>query len=81
LKLPRDLAGTHLARLLQRYGYKVTRQTGSHMRLTSVSSGHEHHVTIPAHDPLKIGTLSAIMNDVAGHLGLTRRALEEELFR
>jgi predicted RNA binding protein YcfA (HicA-like mRNA interferase family) len=31
----RDLAGTELAALLRRYGYEQTRQTGSHMRLTS----------------------------------------------
>lgn len=56
MKLPRDLSGTHLATLLRRYGYEITRQTGSHMRLTSTFAGHEHHVTIPAHNPLKIGT-------------------------
>ena len=32
--LPRDLAGADLARALGRIGYRVTRQTGSHMRLT-----------------------------------------------
>jgi len=35
LKLPRDIAGDELAALLRRYGYEVTRQTGSHIRLTS----------------------------------------------
>ncbi|NYE57789.1 putative RNA binding protein YcfA (HicA-like mRNA interferase family) [Carboxydothermus ferrireducens DSM 11255] len=35
----------------------VTRQTGSHIRLTTTLKG-EHHVTIPLHDPLKIGTLN-----------------------
>jgi predicted RNA binding protein YcfA (HicA-like mRNA interferase family) len=81
LKLPRDLAGPHLATLLRRYGYEITRHTGSHMRLTGTFSGHQHHITIPAHDPLKIGTLSAILTDVAGYLGLTRKAVEVELFR
>jgi predicted RNA binding protein YcfA (HicA-like mRNA interferase family) len=33
MKLPRDWAGEKLAKLLRRYGYEVTRQTGSHMRL------------------------------------------------
>ncbi len=79
MRLPRDLSGAELARALGRLGYEVTRQTGSHMRLTR-SDGGEHHVTIPDHDPLKVGTLSAILRDVAAHLGLTRDELLEELF-
>ncbi len=39
MKLPRDMGGEQLAALLDRYGYKITRQTGSHMRLTSTSKG------------------------------------------
>jgi len=81
LKLPRDLAGHQLATLLRRYEYKITRQTGSHMRLTSTFAGSEHHITIPAHDPLKVGTLSGILADVANYLGMTRQKLELELFR
>jgi hypothetical protein len=49
------------------------------MRLTTMQSG-EHHVTIPQHDPLRIGTLSAILNDVAAHLDLSRDELSEKLF-
>ena len=52
MKLPRDLSGAELARELQKVGYRVTRQTGSHMRLTT-SDGGEHHVTIPAHESLR----------------------------
>jgi predicted RNA binding protein YcfA (HicA-like mRNA interferase family) len=48
VRLPRDLSGKELATLLGRYGYEVTRQTGSHMRLTTTRGG-EHHVTIPNH--------------------------------
>jgi hypothetical protein len=28
-RLPRDVSGTQLARLLEKYGYQITRQTGS----------------------------------------------------
>ena len=35
-----------------------------HMRLTSRSNG-EHHVTVPRHDPLRVGTLAAILDAVA----------------
>jgi len=51
VKFPRDISGEELARILERHGYKITRQTGSHIRLTSTIKGTEHHVTIPRHMP------------------------------
>jgi predicted RNA binding protein YcfA (HicA-like mRNA interferase family) len=80
LKLPRDLGGIELAKSLRRYGYEVTRQKGSHIRLTSSIRGYDHNLTIPAHDPLKVGTLNAILVEVAAYLKMTRRDLEQELF-
>jgi len=80
VKLPRDLSGDDLARALRRYGYQITRQSGSHMRLSSSFKGTQHHVTIPAHSPLKIGTLSQILTDIAGYLELSRDQLANELF-
>jgi predicted RNA binding protein YcfA (HicA-like mRNA interferase family) len=58
MKLPRDLSGAELAKALGQVGYRVTRQTGSHMRLTA-DRPTQHHITIPSHDPLKVGTLAA----------------------
>jgi len=60
LRLPRDVSGEGLARLLERFGYRVTRQTGSQPQLTRYGNG-EHHITIPRHGALKVGTLSAIL--------------------
>ena len=80
MRLPRDWGGEKLARLLRQFGYKVTRQTGSHMRLTTQQGG-EHHGTIPRHSPLRIGTLNAILKDVGQHLGLERDELLAELMR
>ncbi len=79
VRLPRDLTGTELVQRLGRLGYVVTRQTGSHMRLTCAVQG-EHHVTVPCHDPLRLGTLAAILDAVAAHRGISREALLEELF-
>ena len=79
MKLPRDLTGVELSKRLARLGYTVTRQTGSHMRLTSGEQG-EHHVTVPRHDPLRVGTLAAILDAVAAHHGLSRDALLDRLF-
>ena len=79
MKIPRDLSGSDLVKLLKEYGYEPTRQTGSHIRLTTQQKG-EHHITIPNHSPIKIGTLSAILSDVAEHLGLTKEEVMKELF-
>ena len=74
MRLPRDLSGADLAKALRRLGYETTRQTGSHLRLTTQVGG-EHHVTVPRHGPVKVGTLAAILNEVAHHAGLTREEL------
>jgi predicted RNA binding protein YcfA (HicA-like mRNA interferase family) len=79
VRLPRDLSGEELAVRLGRYGYEVTRQTGSHMRLTRKQGG-QHHITIPRPASLRVGTLSAILGDVADHLTMPRQRLIEELF-
>ena len=80
MKLPRDVGGEELVRSLRRFGYEVTHQTGSHMRITSRAGGREHHVTIPAHKQLGVGTLAQILSDVAAHLDLTREQLIQQLF-
>lgn len=79
MKLPRDITGLELARSLAKLGYEITRQSGSHIRLTTRQHG-EHHVTIPQHDPLKIGTFSAILNEVAKHFSISREELIKRLF-
>ena len=80
MKLPRDISGQELAKLLRKVGYEVARQTGSHIRLRSIAKGAEHHVTVPAHDYLKVGTLSSILADVAGYLEIDKAELIERLF-
>ncbi len=81
MKLPRNLGGEDLAALLGRYGYQVTRQTGSHIRLTSTYKGTEHHLTIPKHKPLRVGTLNSIVNEVATYLEVRKQNLIDNLFR
>jgi len=79
MRLPRDLSGKELAQVLKALGYEVTRQTGSHMRLTTREHG-EHHITIPQHNPLRVGTLAAILADVAVHFEVSREELFDRLF-
>jgi predicted RNA binding protein YcfA (HicA-like mRNA interferase family) len=79
MKLPRDLSGADLVKTLARIGYRVTRQTGSHIRVM-LESPAQHHVTIPARDPLKLGTLAATLGDIAAHHEISRDILLDQLF-
>jgi predicted RNA binding protein YcfA (HicA-like mRNA interferase family) len=66
--------------MLEPYGYRVTRQVGSHLRLTSTARGREHHITVPAHMALRAGTLSGILSEVASNLEIDRNQLAIKLF-
>jgi predicted RNA binding protein YcfA (HicA-like mRNA interferase family) len=79
LKLPRDISGDNLGQALKTLGYQPTRQTGSHLRLTTTQQG-DHHITIPRHSPLRIGTLAAILSDVANHFAISKEELTRKLF-
>ena len=79
MRLPRDLSGDDLVRALARFGYVETRQTGSHIRLTT-NAGGEHHVTVPRHRALRVGTLGGIVDEVAKHHGLSRDEVARRLF-
>ncbi len=79
MKIPRDLSGQELIKKLKKLGYIPTRQVGSHVRLSTTQKG-EHHITIPSHNNLKIGTLSSILSDIAEHFGITKEELVRELF-
>lgn len=79
-KIPRDLSAADIIKLLnKKYGYAKTRQSGSHTRLTTYSNG-EHHITIPNHTPVKLGTLSSVLTDVAFHFKKTKEQIVDELF-
>ena len=79
MRLPRDVSGEDLARRLARLEYQTTRQTGSHLRLTTNRNG-QHHITIPRHAALRIGTLAAILAELEPHHHLDREALLDLLF-
>ena len=76
MKLPRDLSGRQLARALRTLGYEITREAGSHLRLTTMVRG-QHHLTIPDHDSLRVGTLAAILAAVAAHHSSDKESREE----
>ena len=79
-RMPRDVSHKSLYTVLSKYGYTISRQTGSHVRLKSNLMGHEHSITIPAHSPIKVGTLNNILKDIAAYLKMTKEELVEILF-
>ena len=72
MKTPRNLSAQDLIKILSKYGYQIVRQKGSHIRLIRTSDKGDYPITMPNHDPLKIGTLSAIINDVSEHIGINK---------
>lgn len=77
-KIPRDLSGKALVQKLKTLGYQQTRQIGSHIRLTTEENG-THHITIPEHNPLKLGTLSNILKEVASHFKISKEELIDRI--
>lgn len=73
MKLPRDMDAAELIKVLARLGYQPVRQSGSHIRLQC--NDPSHAITVPNHRPLRVGTLAAIISDVAAQHGIERDAL------
>jgi predicted RNA binding protein YcfA (HicA-like mRNA interferase family) len=75
VKLPRDLCGRDLAaHLCRTWGYQKVNQVGSHIILQTESPGH-HRLSVPDHNPLRIGTLNAILRQVAAAKGVARETI------
>ncbi len=79
MRIPRDISERELVKLLKPFGYSISRQTGSHIRITTNING-LHRTTVPDHKPLRIGTLSSILNEVAQHFNLSKEELLIQLF-
>jgi predicted RNA binding protein YcfA (HicA-like mRNA interferase family) len=78
MKLPRGVSGDCLIRVLQRLGYEVVRQKGSHVRLRH-DGPPVHQLTVPLHNPLKTGTLHAVLTEVAQMRSISTESLAELL--
>ncbi len=78
MKLPREVAGERLVRILETLGYAVTRQKGSHVRLRH-DGPPAHSITVPLHKTLKVGTLHAVLSEVAQMRSITFESLVELL--
>jgi predicted RNA binding protein YcfA (HicA-like mRNA interferase family) len=79
VKTPRDISGKDLIKALRTFDYEFVRQNGSHIMVTTIKSG-EHHLAIPNHNALKIGTINSIISQVAKHFNLTKTQVLQQLF-
>jgi predicted RNA binding protein YcfA (HicA-like mRNA interferase family) len=75
MKIPRDLSGTELVRVLCReWGYRQTHQVGSHIILETDVPSHQR-MAVPNHAFLRIGTLNAILRLVSEHKKVTKEKI------
>ncbi len=79
MKLPRDLSGQSLVKHLSKHwGYQQVHQVGSHIILQTQQPT-PHRIAVPAHNPLRIGTLNAIVAAVAVHKGVTKAEILKDI--
>ena len=79
MKLPRNLSGADLIKLLcKHYGYRHVNQEGSHVILET-SHPRQHRISLPDHNPLRIGTLNAILRAVANVQGVEKEDILRHL--
>jgi predicted RNA binding protein YcfA (HicA-like mRNA interferase family) len=78
MKLPRGVSADRVILALERLGYAVMRQKGSHVRLRHPGPP-VHTITVPLHNPLKTGTLHGILSEVAQVRSITIESLAESL--
>lgn len=79
MKVPRDLSGTQLIKVLCReWGYRQVHQEGSHVILQTEMPGHQR-LSVPNHNPLRVGTLNSIVRTVAAHKGVDRQTVLNSL--
>lgn len=79
MKRPRDISTEELVRALKQFGYEPTRQSGSHIRLTTQQNG-EHHITVPQKRQLTIGKINAVLWELVRHFRIEKKALLARLF-
>ena len=79
MKVPRDLSGTRLIKVLCRdWSYRQVHQEGSHVILQTETPGHQR-LSVPNHNRLRVGTLNSIVRTVATHKGVDRQTVLDSL--
>jgi len=69
------VSGGKLIKLLEKLGYRVVRQRGSHVRLEKQTPVGTHKITVPYHQEIAKGTLNDILNKIALWNGIPKEEL------
>jgi predicted RNA binding protein YcfA (HicA-like mRNA interferase family) len=79
MKLPRDPSGEELVKhLCKRWEYLKVHHVGSHIILQTQHPA-PHRIALPAHTPLRIGTLNAILSDIAAHKNVPKESILKDI--
>ena len=79
MKIPRDLSGAQLVKVrCCNWSYRVIHQEGSHIILQTDAPSHQR-LSVPNHNPLRVGTLNGIVRAVSAHKGVERQRLLDTL--
>jgi predicted RNA binding protein YcfA (HicA-like mRNA interferase family) len=79
MKIPRDLSGAQLVKVLCRdWQYRVVHQEGSHIILQT-DTPTPQRLSVPNHNPLRVGTLNGIVRAMSVHKGVERQQLLDAL--
>ena len=54
-------SGEKVIKVLQSYGYRITHQKGSHVKLVKYRKDEKHIIVVPKHHELDKGTLRSII--------------------
>lgn len=71
------VSGKKLIKVLQKMGYQIIRQKGSHIQMRLNSDNGEHTITVPLHDEIAIGTLNDIIGKVSLWTGINKPTILE----
>jgi len=79
MKIPRDLSGAQLVKILCRdWNYRLVHQEGSHIILETDTPSHQR-ISVPNHNPIRVGTLNSIVRAISLHKRIDRQQLLENL--
>jgi predicted RNA binding protein YcfA (HicA-like mRNA interferase family) len=79
MKIPRNLKGSHLAEILCRsWDYSIIHQQGSHIILET-QTPKPQRISIPNHNPLRVGTLNSILRAISLHKGVSKQDILDTL--
>lgn len=73
--MPKLYAARQVIRALQRLGFEIVSQKGSHIKLRKTTNGNTFSPIVPNHKEIAMGTLQSILRQA----GITKEELDEEV--